>query len=178
MDWFVWSNSKHLFVYLVLSINTGPHSLFWLRMHRSLFLDNWSVIFLYLNGKRILLYFSQAFWVLFLKMISSFLVCAICPSKFLVKLFRLYEYCIVVNSSMVWWSSAYHNAVYSFVDNWFDEKFCKVFLIYWVFDSIVLAFCCLCKLDSFFWCWPLDTLNLLFKAAFSWWNTAFKMIKF
>ena len=88
--------------------------------------------------------------------------------------------CILLLPSLVgiWWSSPHGNAVYSSVDNWYEETFCTVLLILWGFDSIVLTVWCLRKLDNFFWYRLVTTLHLLFKATFSWWNTVFQMIKF
>ena len=82
---------------------------------------------------------------------------------------------LLLNVQGIWWSNPYESAVYSSVVSWYDEKLWTVFLMYVVVDFFS---CCFRHFDSFFWWRFAITLNLLFKAMFSWWNTAFKITKF
>ena len=69
-----------MFVYLVLSINTTLHTLSCFRMHRSLFLDNWS--FSYICMVYIFYcIFHKYFEASFLKMMNNFLVCVMCVNN-------------------------------------------------------------------------------------------------
>ena len=72
----------------------------------------------------------------------------------------------------------FESAVYSSVFSWYDEKLWTVFLMYVVLDLPIFLSCCFCKFVSFFYGGLQSLLQLLFKAIFSWWNTAFKINKF